>query len=195
MSDFSIGLCKYYSSGKGVCAYIVDKECNGINIHVDKNNEDAAAACSQTAEKLRFLADAFDCLGRMGNPFEVGACSTAMKVAEGIEVVGQKEGSVVDKINEYLVNGGLFNPELTNHDVVRDILLDGRPTPVPMAERRPGPDDCNEDGMCWVRRKHDAQGDGSSKAVWRLETLAPVGGDSPIWYIEWLPYYAIPYLQ
>ena len=31
---------------------------------------------------------------------------------------------VVEKIKEYLLNGGLFNPELMNHTEVRNLLLD-----------------------------------------------------------------------
>lgn len=34
--------------------------------------------------------------------------------------------SVVDRINEYLQLGGLFNPELANHQAVRDLLIDCR---------------------------------------------------------------------
>lgn len=32
----------------------------------------------------------------------------------------------VDKITEYLVAGGLFNPELMEHDKVRDLLMECR---------------------------------------------------------------------
>ena len=34
--------------------------------------------------------------------------------------------SVVERIDSYLANGGLWNPELANHDVVRDLLIDCR---------------------------------------------------------------------
>lgn len=34
--------------------------------------------------------------------------------------------SVVERITAYLVGGGLFNPELANHDAVRDLLIDAR---------------------------------------------------------------------
>jgi len=33
---------------------------------------------------------------------------------------------VIDKITEYLSNGGYFNPELMEHDKVRDLLMDVR---------------------------------------------------------------------
>ena len=31
-----------------------------------------------------------------------------------------------DRIKDYLSMGGLFNPELVNHDTVRDLILDAR---------------------------------------------------------------------
>ena len=31
-----------------------------------------------------------------------------------------------DRITEYLFNGGLFNPELSDHDAVRDLLIECR---------------------------------------------------------------------
>lgn len=34
--------------------------------------------------------------------------------------------SVVERITAYLAGGGLFNPELANHDAVRDLLIDAR---------------------------------------------------------------------
>lgn len=34
--------------------------------------------------------------------------------------------TVRDRITAYLVGGGLFNPELANHDAVRDLLIDAR---------------------------------------------------------------------
>lgn len=33
---------------------------------------------------------------------------------------------LVDRINIYLATGGLWNPELANHDAVRDLLIDCR---------------------------------------------------------------------
>jgi hypothetical protein len=34
--------------------------------------------------------------------------------------------NVPDRITKYLGNGGLFNPELMDHEAVRDILIDAR---------------------------------------------------------------------
>jgi hypothetical protein len=34
--------------------------------------------------------------------------------------------TLIDRINAYLQGGGLFNPEMANHDAVRDLLMDCR---------------------------------------------------------------------
>lgn len=34
--------------------------------------------------------------------------------------------TVVECITDYLASGGLFNPELANHDAVRQLLIDAR---------------------------------------------------------------------
>jgi hypothetical protein len=34
--------------------------------------------------------------------------------------------SIADRITEYLSLGGLWNPELMDHDKVRDLLIDAR---------------------------------------------------------------------
>jgi len=33
---------------------------------------------------------------------------------------------IVKRINEYLTNGGLFNPEYMNHEAMRDLLIECR---------------------------------------------------------------------
>lgn len=33
---------------------------------------------------------------------------------------------IEDRLSEYLINGGLFNPEMMEHDKVRDLLIDCR---------------------------------------------------------------------
>lgn len=34
--------------------------------------------------------------------------------------------NLIDRITEYLATGGLFNPELANHEAVRDLLIECR---------------------------------------------------------------------
>jgi hypothetical protein len=40
--------------------------------------------------------------------------------------MNDKAQELIDRITAYLSNGGLFNPELANHDAVRDLLIDCR---------------------------------------------------------------------
>jgi septal ring factor EnvC (AmiA/AmiB activator) len=43
---------------------------------------------------------------------------------------------VIERINAYLFSGGMFNPELANHDAVRDLLIDARAELAAMREQR-----------------------------------------------------------
>jgi hypothetical protein len=38
----------------------------------------------------------------------------------------ERNEQLVDRITDYLSTGGLFNPELASHDVVRDLLIECR---------------------------------------------------------------------
>lgn len=40
--------------------------------------------------------------------------------------MNEREQNLIDRITEYLLTGGLFNPELANHDAVRDLLIECR---------------------------------------------------------------------
>jgi hypothetical protein len=40
--------------------------------------------------------------------------------------MGEQTKELIDRITAYLFNGGLFNPELANHNAVRDLLIDCR---------------------------------------------------------------------
>lgn len=37
-----------------------------------------------------------------------------------------QEVTIIDRINNYLASGGLFNPEAMDHDKVRQLLIDCR---------------------------------------------------------------------
>ena len=39
---------------------------------------------------------------------------------------GSRGDAVCDRIAAYLFSGGLFSPEMANHDAVRDLLIDAR---------------------------------------------------------------------
>jgi len=38
----------------------------------------------------------------------------------------EKQQELIQRITEYLASGGLFNPEVMNHDQIRALLLDVR---------------------------------------------------------------------
>lgn len=50
-----------------------------------------------------------------------------------------------ERLTEYLALGGLFNPELMNHDKVRDLLIDLRAT---LAQRREGVTEAMVEAAC-----------------------------------------------
>lgn len=45
--------------------------------------------------------------------------------------------NLVEEINEYLANGGLFNPELADHHAVRDLLIECREEIIRLEYERP----------------------------------------------------------
>jgi hypothetical protein len=45
---------------------------------------------------------------------------------DSVVSVASMKPSVDERITQYLSAGGLFNPELANHDAVRDLLIDAR---------------------------------------------------------------------
>jgi hypothetical protein len=40
--------------------------------------------------------------------------------------VNHRKQELIDRITEYLANGGLFNPDLMDHIAVRDLLIEIR---------------------------------------------------------------------
>jgi hypothetical protein len=75
-------------------------------------------------------------------------------------------------------------------DVARQKLTRfARPTiePVPVAERLPGPEDCDEEGRCWWFCPAAILPSGQC-AYW---CLAPADG-SRSWFTHWRPHHALP---
>ena len=38
----------------------------------------------------------------------------------------ERGGLVIGRITDHLISGGMFNPELADHDAVRELLIDSR---------------------------------------------------------------------
>jgi hypothetical protein len=63
--------------------------------------------------------------------------------------------------------------------------------PISVESRVPGPDDLDERGRCWLRRKYEPDG-----PTWRLFAPASLfDGALQLYYKEWLPYHALPSSQ
>lgn len=63
-----------------------------------------------------------------------------------------------------------------------------QPQPIPVESRVPGPDDLDEKGRCWLRRKYEPDG-----PTWRLFAPASLfDGALQLYYKEWLPHHALP---
>jgi hypothetical protein len=64
--------------------------------------------------------------------------------------------------------------------------------PVPVSERLPGPDDCNDEGYCWWWRTDEVD------EWWEFMYLRDVRDHNrrcgSAQYTHWLPYHAIPNL-
>jgi len=61
--------------------------------------------------------------------------------------------ALVARITEYLASGGLFNPEMANHDAVRDLLIGCRDAIAALdAETPTTPADVDEEPVAWQFR-------------------------------------------
>lgn len=61
---------------------------------------------------------------------------------------------VPERITAYLASGGLFNPELANHEAVRDLMMDARDE---LAEAMQSCDVLNADANKWKARAENAE--------------------------------------
>jgi hypothetical protein len=93
------------------------------------------------------------------------------------------------------ISQGIWTPVVTPHPAqyARAVLARwGCPAiePVPVAERLPGPEDCNAEGMCWLGGEMFTPGD----PTWVLGF--PVWAERfPEVHRFWLPAHALPVLQ
>lgn len=118
---------------------------------------------------------------------------------------------LIDSITEYLSHGGLVNPELMEHDKVRDLLTECRkvlenplplylapgvkisdpslkevrilPKPIPATERLPEAADCDSKGLCWLTTTETEPG-------WVLDNPEQCTG-----WAHWLPFQSLPLVK
>jgi hypothetical protein len=69
----------------------------------------------------------------------------------------------------------------------------GRPAiePVPVAERLPGPEDCDAEGRCWWLKQAANPEHDLLTPTWHLQRHGPAGSTF-FKYTHWLPYYTLP---
>lgn len=80
MENISIALMKYNSSG--ICTCLENEEdMESIEVHVDPCTTDHKAVCVETASRLRVLADAFERLSVMDDPFRESTQEAALDAA------------------------------------------------------------------------------------------------------------------
>ena len=74
-----------------------------------------------------------------------------------------------------------------------ELLSQRHPTPVPVSERLPGPEDCDVEGRCWWG---EPQIEDSHDATWNLCTQDDAE-EFCIWGTKcgWLPFHALPLLE
>jgi hypothetical protein len=68
-------------NSQGAVAGIEDDDMNDINLVLHKSRQDPKAICKEAAKRLRRLADDFDRLSTMDEPFKEKTQRVAAKVA------------------------------------------------------------------------------------------------------------------
>lgn len=64
---------------EGSVAQIEDDDMNTVDVYLSESSADPVATCQKAANKLRRLADAFDRLATMDNPYKESTQRRAMK--------------------------------------------------------------------------------------------------------------------
>lgn len=151
-----------------------------------------SSRCTCTLLTTDDLRRAADLLERLATP----APPAAGEVGEVGELVA------------WLRSTGEGQPCLSDEGYARltraaDLLEQRQPAPVPVAERLPGPEDCDEEGRCWLLTVEDEY------PQWRLHSIegSQPGGATMIWVpvdsspgvmvdafyaSHWLPAHALP---
>jgi hypothetical protein len=83
--------------------------------------------------------------------------------------------------------------QFEQHALAAEQAAAARPTiePVPVAERLPGPEDCDAMGRCWWFRPADFSDDVSVPS-WHLDASPGPGQVRFYGYTHWLPHHAMP---
>jgi len=125
--------------------------------------------------------------------YAVGYCASVLSRARAALAQPEPQGPTDGEIDALLPLGMAPYTTICGpreiHAFARAVLARwGRPAiePVPLAERLPGPEDCDEEGRCWLYEHFIEE--------WRLGYGSWVAR-FPIAYSHWLPHHALPVPQ
>ena len=100
------------------------------------------------------------------------------------EMVPPAEGEVAELVKYLRDWGDDYAVRTEFHRAAELLECHAAPVPVPVAERLPGPEDCDAEGRCWLHGK--VEGD------WRLINPAKSGVPLRYCFSHWLPASALP---
>lgn len=90
MSRLSITMGKLNS--RGIYAAIENSERDDLTVYENNFRSNAKRACRESAKRLRLLADAFDILATMDDPFKIKTQNAAMAAARRAAKTSTSEG-------------------------------------------------------------------------------------------------------
>ncbi len=79
-------------NSRGIYAAIEDGERNDVAVYEDNSRISVERACRESAKRLRLLADAFDILATMDDPFKIKTQNAAMAAARQAAKTSPREG-------------------------------------------------------------------------------------------------------
>jgi len=90
MPRLFITLGKYNSDG--IYAAVEDSESNDLTVYLHQSRRNVERACREAAKRLRLLADAYDALATMDEPFKIKTQNAAMAAARQAAKQSTSEG-------------------------------------------------------------------------------------------------------
>ena len=113
----------------------------------------------------------------------------ALRITRAADLLERQAAPVLEpalaRINDILNDSGriLQTDELEALELARQALEQRHPSPVPVSERLPGPEDCDAEGRCWLHLP-----DMGTEPLWRLTDPSMRSR----YHSHWLPSTALP---
>jgi hypothetical protein len=154
---------------KALCAELVDK-LDELNCSFNIPNQSALIERTRAA---------------LARPEPEGPTDEAVEAAADV-IYGSMRFDRIDRTVPWVERGNSFAQDEARRCARAVLVRYARPTiqPVPVAERLPGPEDCDEEGRCWWGfESSDDYG-----WCWALKKMHGVPFDST----HWRPHHALP---